>query len=220
MSEPTLAEIVRLALDSRLLDLHVALPCRVVSYDAATQTVEALPLVRRAIEDTSGEVQHEDLPKLPNVPVLFPRSAAFSASWPIAAGDTVLVVFCSSAIGNWRQSGDLANPGDLRRHDLSHAVAIPGIAPEGETIPTSPTAAVLEVNTPATHVTVGAGASQFVALENLVALRLTELVTAINAATIAVGAGGAVDVGAKLTAAGWSAMPTPPTVAATKLKSE
>lgn len=219
-AEPTLAEIIRSALDSRLLDVHVALPCRVESYDPVTQTVEALPMIRRAIADDAGTIQHEELPKLPNVPVLFPRSAAFSATWPLIAGDFVLVIFCSSAIGNWRSSGDIADPGDLRRHDLSHAVAIPGIAPDGDVLPVSPTAAVLEVKPPATHVTIGAGASDFVALQALVALRFTELVTAINAATIAVGAGGAADVGVKLTAAGWVAMPVPPSVAATKLKSE
>jgi hypothetical protein len=224
-NEPTLAEIVRRALDSKLLDLHVALPCRVESYDAATQTIEALPMVRRAIEDVDGDTQHEDLPTLPNVPVLFPRSAAFSASWPLAAGDFVLVVFCSSAIGNWRESGDISNPGDLRRHDLSHAVAIPGIAAKGSTIPTSSTAAVLEVNAPATHVTVGAGASEFVALSNLVDTFLEDLAGAIDAGVPTANDGGAnlqTTILAALAAAGWGGGGTtlPNSTAATKLKSE
>jgi len=219
-AEPTLAEIIRKGIDSRLLDVHVALPCRVETYNAATQTADVLPMVRRAITDSVGNTQHEELPVLPNVPVLFPRSAAFSATWPIAKGDHVLVIFCSSAIGNWRQSGDVADPGDLRRHDLSHAVAIPGVAPDGDVLPTNPAAAVVEVNPPATHLTVGAGASEFVALSNLVSLRFFEMVTAISAATIAIGPGGAADVKAKLAVAGWTAVGTPPSMAATKLKSE
>jgi len=224
MAEPTLAEIIRSALDARLLDLHVALPCRVESYDATAQTVEVMPLVRRAIEDDIGETQHEDLPKLPNVPVLFPRSAAFSATWPLAPGDTVLVVFCSSAIGNWRESGDLADPGDLRRHDLSHAIAIPGIAPDGDTIPTSSTAAVLEVNPPATHVEVGSTSATFVALAALVESLVDDLADAILNAAVTPNDGGAgLQTAAKatLTGLGWTGT-TPPTdtTAATKLKSE
>jgi hypothetical protein len=199
-AEPTLAEIVRLALESRLLDLHVALPCRVESYDATTQTIEALPMVRRAITDT--------------------------ASWPLAPGDFVLVVFCSSAIGNWRESGDIADPGDLRRHDLSHAVAIPGIGPKGSTIPTSPTAAVLEVTAPATHVAVGAAATDFAALaskvEGIVGALAAEI---LNATAVPNDGGAAIQTAAKtaLGLLGWTGGGTTPpanSTAATKLKSE
>jgi hypothetical protein len=224
-AEPSLAEIVRLAIDSRLLDVHVALPCRVEVYNPATQTVDALPMVRRAIVDSAGNTQHEELPVLPNVPVLFPRSAAFSATWPIAKGDHVLVVFCSSAIGNWRQSGDIADPGDLRRHDLSHAVAIPGVAPDGDVLPVNPLAAVVEVNPPATHVTIGAGASEFVALSNHVDTFLGDIAAAIAGAGTTPNDGGAAFKAAILAAlatAGWTgggAVP-PNSTAATKLKSE
>lgn len=217
-AEPTLAEIVRKAIDSRLLDVHVALPCRVESYDAATQTVEVLPMVRRAITDSVGNTQHEELPKLPNVPVIFPRSAAFSATWPIAKGDHVLVIFCSSAIGNWRESGDIADPGDLRRHDLSHAVAIPGVAPDGDVLPTAADAAVVEVNSPATHVAIGAAASDFVAMNQKVLAEIAAVHASVKAHIH----------NDSLAAPTTPAMWVPPTgeyspspdVAATKLKSE
>lgn len=224
-AEPTLAEIMRRAIDSRMLDVHVALPGRVESYDPSKQTCEVLPMVRRAIADTEGNTQHEDLPKLPNVPVLFPRSAAFSATWPLAKGDFVLVVFCSSAIGQWRETGEVSNPVDLRRHDLSHAIAIPGIAPKGSTIPTASDAALLEVSGTATHVQVGAGSAEFVSRDDKVQARLGELFDAI---TNAVPKPGGLDGGAQfktqllaaLTSAGWSSTGTSPTTAATKLKSE
>ncbi len=221
MSEPTIAEIVREALDSRLNDVHVALPGRVEKYDASTQTADVLPMVRRAITDTDGNTQHEELPVIPNVLVHFPRSAGFHMVWPLSQGDFVTLLFNSSAIGNWRETGDIADPGDLRRHDLSYPVAIPGAAPKGDVLPAATTSVRLDVTAPTTHIQVGSDVdAKFVALENLVALRFTELVTAINAAIIAVGAGGAADVGVKLIAAGWASMPVPPTVAATKLKSE
>jgi len=228
-AEPTLTEIVRLAIESKLLDVHVSLPCRVESYDPATITVEALPMVRRAIEDADGKIQHEELPPIPNVPVLFPSSSAFSGAWPLVPGDFVLVVFCSSAIGSWRESGDIADPVDLRRHDLSHAVAIPCVWPAAQAptkIATNPTAMLLEVNAPATHVQVGELASSFVALSNKVESALSDLADAIVNAGIFAGDGGAtLQTSAKttLTGKGWTGGGSIPPVgltAATKLKSE
>lgn len=170
--EPTLAEIVREALESRLLDVWTAAVCRVEKYTPGTPpTVDALPMVRRALPDTAGGTQHEDLPVLPNVPVLFPHSAAFSGTWPLVPGDFVLVIFCASAIGNWRETGDVSDPGDLRRHDLSHGIAIPGVAPKGTTLPTDPTATIFETSA---HVQIGAAASEFVVLAD-------KMVTAFNA---------------------------------------
>lgn len=211
-TEPDFAEVIRLAIDSRLLDLHVSLPCRVEAYDSTNQTVDVLPMVRRAITDSQGNTQHEELPILPNVPVVFPRAASFSATWPLAKGDYVLVVFSSSAIGNWRESGDLADPGDLRRHDLSYGFAIPGIAPDGETIPTASDAAVFEVNNPATHMKVGASASDWVAMNQKVLSELSAIATALSSHThTGTGCQGA---------ASNSTYTAPSDVASTKLKSE
>ena len=177
-AEPTLAEIVRLAISSRLMDLHVALPGKVTAYDAVTQTVEVQPMVRRAISDTNGETQHEDLPKVPNVPVLFPRGTAdsFSITWPIAIGDFVLLIFCSWSIGQWRETGDLADPVDLRKHGLGNPIAIPGIAPKTGVIPTDPTSVLVE----GPSVKVGAAATSYVALNDLVMAELVKIGTAIG----------------------------------------
>lgn len=220
-AEPTLAEIIRAALDSRLGDVHVALPGRVETYDAATNTADVLPTVRRAIRDTNGDTQHEDLPVIPNVPVLFPRGGgdAYSITFPIAKGDHVLLVFCSWAIGPWRESGDVSNPADLRKHSLGNPIAIPGIAPKTGSLPTDPAAMILEG--PAVHV--GASASVFVALSSLVDARLTELYDAINGAVPLATDGGAqfkTQLLASLATAGWVPGGPQPTVASTKLKSE
>jgi hypothetical protein len=226
MAEPTLAEIIRLAIASKLLDVHSAEVARVESYNAATQTIDALPMVRRAIVDSDGDVQHEELPKIPNVPVLFPRSGAFSLTWPLAPGDFVLLVFCSSACGNWRETGDVSDPGDLRRHDLSYSFAVPGIGPNSATLPTMATAALFEVSSPATHVQVGAGSAQFVALSNLVESLVGALAAAILNATPTGGDGGAAVLAAAkatLSGQGWTGGGTTPpagATAATKLKSE
>ena len=111
-----------------LLELHTAFPGIVQSYDAATQTATIVPAVRYPVPQPDGSYQYEELPPIPSVPIVFPRTKRWAFSLPISAGDTVLVVCAESAIGAWRAGdGSVQYPGDLRRHHLSHAVAIPGL---------------------------------------------------------------------------------------------
>jgi hypothetical protein len=130
--QPSLAEVIRTAIDSRLLDVHTALPGRVKSYDATTQSAEVVPVIRNAAPRDDGGSELEDLPVIPNVPIAWPRGGGYYLHFPIAPGDHVLLVFSEAAIGQWRESGELSEPGDLTRHDLSYPFAIPGVAPDAQ----------------------------------------------------------------------------------------
>lgn len=132
--EPELSEVIREAISSRLLDVHTALPAVVESYDAAAQTCTAQPVVSRTVFDDAGEPQQERLPSIQNVPVKWQRGGGFFATMPLGPGDHVLLVFCESAIGQWRQTGEVSEPGDLRRHGLSYPYALPGGAPNADPI--------------------------------------------------------------------------------------
>ncbi len=125
----TLEELLELVLDQRQRELHTAMPGRVESYDADTQTCDVLPQLKIQRPDGEGGYKTCDLPVLPHVPVCFPRGGGFFLSFPLQKGDFVLVVFSERAIGNWRQKGEASNPGDLRMHSLAGAVAIPGVFP-------------------------------------------------------------------------------------------
>jgi hypothetical protein len=130
----TTEELLELVLDNRMRGLHTSMPGRVESYDAATQTCDVLPQLKRQTPDGEGGYTVEDLPVLPHVPVCFPRGGGFFLSFPLQKGDFVLVVFSERAIGNWRQKGEASNPGDLRMHSLAGAVAIPGVYPNGDAL--------------------------------------------------------------------------------------
>lgn len=128
MAEPTDAEVIRAALEHRLDGVHVATVCQVVSYDPILQTADLRPVVRRAIRNEDDEiVEHEELCVLPNVPVLWPRAGGFFFHMPLAAGDHVLAVFAHESFAMWRETGSVSDPGDLRKHGLSNAIAIAGI---------------------------------------------------------------------------------------------
>lgn len=109
-------------IEDRMLDVHTALPARVTKYDPATQTADVLPLVR---------VNGEKLPVIPGVPVAWPRAGGAFVSLPMVAGDFVFLVFAEQALGVWRAvNGAETAPGDLRRHHLSGAVALPCLFPD------------------------------------------------------------------------------------------
>jgi len=55
---------------------------------------------------------------------VWPRAGGFALTFPIAAGDEVLVVFASRCIDSWWQSGGVGAPAEARMHDLSDGFAI------------------------------------------------------------------------------------------------
>lgn len=129
---PTLDNVLRRAMESHQMNIHTALPGRVETYDAATQLANVKPLIKRAF--VADEVETlEPLPIINNVPVQFPRAGIRFISLPIKVGDHVLLVFNERSIDKWQAgSGDDTDPTDLRMHNLSDAVAIPGFYPDSE----------------------------------------------------------------------------------------
>lgn len=127
---PTLAELLRSAVDSGLEDVHVAIPGRIEEWDPVEQKASVKPLVKRRVATENGEELIEELPIISDVPVLFPRSKEFFLSFPLAQGDFVLLIFAERSIDKWLSGdGEDTDPNDFRRHDLTDAVAIPGCAP-------------------------------------------------------------------------------------------
>ena len=123
---PTWADVILRALDSRLCEVHVALPGRVESYDPAKQTADVKPVVKSPIRKEGGtELLSEELPVVPSVPVLFPRAGEFFVSLPVKAGHFGLLVFNDFSIDRFRALGEDAAPGDSRCHTLTGAVFLP-----------------------------------------------------------------------------------------------
>lgn len=136
---PSLAAVIRRALDARLVDVHTAVPAEVLEYDAATQKVTAQPLLRRAYWDESGERIAEKLAPIPGVPVAFPGSGGFRVTFPVVVGDTVLLVFSEASLDKWLSHGGDVDPVDDARHELSDAIAIPGLRDFGHALGDAPT---------------------------------------------------------------------------------
>jgi len=132
---PSLSDVLRLAVQSALADVHVSLPGRIDSYNATRQVADVKPLLKRPLVAADGtELEAESLPILHDVPVAFPRggqgTGAFFVSWPLEAGDLVHLIFCERSLDQYLSlAGDESTPLDFRTHDLSDAVAYPGFYP-------------------------------------------------------------------------------------------
>jgi len=137
---PTLPHAIAAAIESALIDVHTAMVCKVQTWDPDTQTADLVPQVQRPLEElATGNIVHEDLPILPNVPIAFPRSASFFVSFPLSAGDFVLVIFNEYSIDQWREKGRVTAPGDIGHLTLTGAIGIPvGPYPDSQALAGAP----------------------------------------------------------------------------------
>lgn len=119
---PTFAQVIQDAIESRLCELHTALPAKVVSYDSSTGMADLQPLLKRKFKD--GELV--DLPVCNAVPVCFPRTTTSYIHLPIKKDDLGLIVFSERSIDRYKIFGGSQDPQDPRKHSLSDAFFVLG----------------------------------------------------------------------------------------------
>ena len=125
----SLVDAMTLWLDSKLEDLHTAIPGKVEKYyDGATPTVDVLPLLSK-ITVKNVEIP---LPVIPGVPVIFPSGKSFGLTWDVQRGDGVLLVFSEAALGAWVNSDGQkqVSPEGKHRFSETDAIAILGLTPK------------------------------------------------------------------------------------------
>lgn len=131
---PSLADIIRQAIEDRLADVHTMLPGRIASYDSGTQKADVEPLIKRLQQTVDGELS-EELPVIPGVPVMFPRTRNYKLTMPVEPGDRCMLVFCEAStdayqLGDSRQGSSAlirqTDPDTFDRFNLTDAVALVG----------------------------------------------------------------------------------------------
>lgn len=159
-AKPDLTELAMLIMRATRMGIKVALPGRVVSYNATTQLANVSTEILVVLPDP---VLGIDVPQLPlvlvDVPVVFPSNGAGSyLIFPIAVGVTTGQLLVNDrSIGRWLNVGTPTDPSVATSHKLEDAVFLPGLHPKTNPIPVPPaTTAVLE----APLVNIGAGAAQ------------------------------------------------------------
>lgn len=126
---PSLSDLLVEAIESRLAELHAGLPAYVVRFYPESQSCDVQPALLRAVLDDDGETVSERMPQIQNVPIFYPAGGGFRITWPLEEGDIVFLAFAERSLDRWLEAGDgdEVDPQESRRHDLSDAIALPGI---------------------------------------------------------------------------------------------
>ena len=119
-------DAVRVATRARQASIQTALPAVVVSYDPVKQTVSAQPTIQGQRPTATGLGAPENLPVCPDCPVSFPKGGGYAITWPLNPGDEGVLVFMSRCMDSWWQSGGIQPQAEMRMHDLSDGVFLPG----------------------------------------------------------------------------------------------
>lgn len=120
---PTLTDLLGVAWSTLKRQILTALPGIIESYDPETCKASVLP----SILELAGDGTTMPNKIISNVPVIWPGSSQGSIRFPLDKGDGVLLVFSCRSTDEWRGSGNVVNPADIRTHDLNDCHAIPGL---------------------------------------------------------------------------------------------
>ena len=141
---PTWSEVIKGAIDASLTDVHTCIPCTVTRYDASKQMVDVKPAIKISHEDEEGERQVSSIPVIVNCPIVYPGGGGLVMMFPIAVGDTGMIMFAESSMDKWlAHGGSDIDPGYDQRFHLSDGVYLPGVRPFSNARQTSPGAAVV-----------------------------------------------------------------------------
>lgn len=117
MSDISTTELLETQATSTQMQIHTALPARVVSFNASEQTVS----IELMIEQINHNGEQLALPPLVDVPVKMFAYGAFMITAEPQAGDEGLATFSERCIDGWWLSSRKSVPLDIRFHDLSDA---------------------------------------------------------------------------------------------------
>jgi hypothetical protein len=187
LQTPTLTQMVQLAIENRLTDLHTHSWGTVMAYDATKQEVDVQLIPRRPYVDDEGDRQTERPAPLLGVPVQFPWSGQSGVTFRITPGDTVMIVFLETAADTWFAGGqnDVDSGDDARRHALTDAVAIAGLSPRSKRISPAPPTNAAMIADPDKVLLGSTGASNGVVTAADIATFMTKLQAAIAAMQLA-----------------------------------
>lgn len=117
MSDISTTELLETQATSTQMQIHTALPARVVSFNPSEQAVS----IELMIEQINHNGEQLALPPLVDVPVKMFAYGAFMITAEPQPGDEGLATFSERCIDGWWESSRKSVPMDIRFHDLSDA---------------------------------------------------------------------------------------------------
>jgi len=146
---------IKALINQALINTWVALPGILQSFNHSDGSAAVQIAIMSQYRDKNNNWQNASpAPIIPKALVLFPGNNAFSFTFPLKSGDEGLLVFCDRCIDSWWQSSGVQAQLDIRNHDLTDGIFIPGL----KSVPNVPTninttSAELRSNTGNTKIT-------------------------------------------------------------------
>lgn len=135
--EPTLATLLVDAINARLSEFRVSLPCKIAKYNSSDGTVDVDILLKDQKPQSDGTVELKTFPTIQDVPVQWFRCGTAWITLPLKAGDLGKLVFTDRSLSNWSASnkGEVVDPKSLSMHNFDGATFEPGLYPASAAIP-------------------------------------------------------------------------------------
>lgn len=215
--EPTLATLLVDAIQSRLVEFHVSLPCKITKYNSADGTVDVEILVKDQRPQSDGTVKLITFPPVQDVPIQWYRCDTTWITMPLKPGGLGKLVFCDRSMSVWSASnkGEVVDPKTLSMHNFDGATFEPGLYPATAAIPApDPDNIVIHSETNVLIGEKGLTSNDYATTGKKVEDALSTLKSAISGAAVAPNDGGATlksNILAALT--GW-----PPDLKVTKVR--
>lgn len=123
-SDPTMENLMDLHQEIARSSIRTSEPGIITAYDKDTQRASVQLAIKSAHVDEEDNRVSEAVAEINDVVVAFMGNARGRITWPVAVGDTCLVLFCSSSLSQWLYQGGIVDPDSDHRHDVSDAICI------------------------------------------------------------------------------------------------
>lgn len=132
-NDPSLADLLELLKKDIFLNLNCHAIATIQSFDSSTQLVSATINYKKTFlkADALGMYSSVlvDYPILIDCPIIMMQGGNGVLTFPIATGDTCLILFNDRDIDNWLHSGQVGPVGTQRFHSFSDGIALVGLRP-------------------------------------------------------------------------------------------
>ena len=127
-------ETFRTAFAGAASELYTALPAKVTAVHS-NGTLDAQPTIQGRVQKADGTFIWQNLPLCINCPILYMGGGGFVATFPITAGDEVLLIFASRCIDAWWQQGGIQQQLSPRVMSLEDGFALCGPRSQANLVP-------------------------------------------------------------------------------------
>lgn len=130
-SEPGLKDLLDLHKKDVMLSINCHAIATVQSFDDTKQTITATINYKKTYFKTNNDGSYVpvlyDYPILLDVPVITMQGGTASLTFPIAKGDSCLILFNDRDLDNWFHTGQVSQTATPRLHSFSDGIALVGL---------------------------------------------------------------------------------------------